>query len=798
VGTTPTAWYFTGESGNLSGEDFDNDGGDACGSIRWDDSSCLLSQQSGYRFRYDDGGESVPDSEWFDTDWTKRKRVTVTNSDPEGYINATVEIDVTYDSDMQADFDDLRFTSSDGTTQLNHFIETYTASTDAVVWVRIPLLATSTDTEIYMYYGNAGIGDGSATTTFLMLDEFEDGNFSEYSGDGTGEFVVNSSGQVFERTYSLKASDPDNGQTLNGGIYNNGYAVAQGQTLRWLQYIDTSTGSGDEVCTTFATQSDSQNYAVCLELYSDDRIVIAENVLYNDTSGTIHATSAIPGNYTTGWYEVEVDWDTDDSIFVSLYQNDSLVATTSASDATYTSGGVGYALWYYHGAWDVYSARTLLDTEPSISFGFEQVSGGASWYAALNTKASGVLVDDTVRVRFLVENTGLTVTDQNYEIEFAPKGSAPSCESVDYNDYVEIPNQSLCGTSDLCMQSSTNITNLSSTTDLLGGDGTFTYGQIVEDASNNTGNITIDSGEYTELEYVITPTENVTDSNFCLRVTNEGTELDSYTRVAELEMLFAPNITAASLNGGLDIALIGGSTTTIYATGTVSDLNGYTDLANATATIYRSGVTDLCSADTNNCYIASDSQCSFVNCAGNTCDVSCSVDMYYHADPTDIGAYAAETWRMTLSVDDTGGTVSTGTAPSIDLLTVRYITVDSAIDYGTLSVNTDTGAFNATTTIENLGNQAIDVTIEGTDLSGSGSSVIPVAEQIYATSTFNYSACVFCSQLATTSANIELDLAKPASTSPNVTDDVYWGINIPFGVKGVAHQGLNTFIPVGD
>jgi hypothetical protein len=266
-----------------------------------------------------------------------------------------------------------------------------------------------------------------------------------------------------------------------------------------------------------------------------------------------------------------------------------------------------------------------------------------------------------------------------------------------------------------------------------------------------------------------------------------------------MQISFDPTITSASLNAGMDISLLQGATTTIYATGTVSDLNGYQDLVNATTTIFRSGVGESCTPDNNNCYIASEPQCTLLNCAGNSCDIECSVDMYYHADPTDVGSdFAGQTWRALLSVSDAGGSVATATAPSIDLLTVRAITVDSAINYGSLGVNTDTGSYNATTTIENIGNENIDISLEGTDLSDGGSSIIPVSEQIFATSTFTYSSCVVCSSLSTSTTNLELDLIKPTSTTPSVTDQLYWGINIPFGVAGTAHTGTNIITPVAD
>jgi hypothetical protein len=131
-------------------------------------------------------------------------------------------------------------------------------------------------------------------------------------------------------------------------------------------------------------------------------------------------------------------------------------------------------------------------------------------------------------------------------------------------------------------------------------------------------------------------------------------------------------------------------------------------------------------------------------------------------------------------------------------VTLRALAADNLINYGTLEVAQNTGSYNATTTFSNIGNDAIDVLIEGTNLTDGLSSSIPVNEQIFATSTFNYSACTYCTQLTASSSSYELDLTKPTTTTPGVTDQIFWGIEIPFGVSANAHTGSNIFYATGD
>jgi hypothetical protein len=722
----------------------------------------------------------------------------VTNADAVAYTNAVVKVTVPYDSDMQANFGDLRFTSANGTTLLSHWIERTTASTQAVVWVEVPTLMASGDTSVFMYYGNALAPDASSgTTTFVAFDDFEDDSISEYSGD-TSMFNVGTA-LAYDRTYGLDAAGNENSQTPDG-IYRTDVTVSRGETLRYFHYITTTTGSTDEACTLFGVQSpgsNNNNYAVCLPLFGIDRVTIAKNVSSNETSGTVLASSTI--SYTTGWHEVEVDWRTDNVIFVSVYRNGSLVATTSATDSSYSSGGIGFSYWFQHGGWDTISSRTYTTTDPSVRFGVEQGRSGASWLAPLDTFSASFAASSSARIRFGIENTGLAVTDKQFRLEYAEKGVAPSCESVSSGSYVTVPPTSSCGSSPICMTDSPSVSDLSSTTDQIGGTGQFTFGQFVENASNKTEALDLGASTYTEVEYAIVPTSNAVSGSYCLRVTDDGTPLDGYTRVAEMRLRYNPSVASVVLNGGAAITLLPGSTTTVSATATITDLNGYSDMIQATATIHRSGVANggNCTANDNNCYRIASTSCLMYACAGYSCLLSCSADVFYFADPTDEGTYAAEDWAAYISVVDTSNGYGTSTSSiNKELITLRALDVTQTIDYGSLESQQDTGAYNATTTIDNIGNDSIDISIAGTNLTN-GPSIIPVNTQKFATSSFTYSSCTTCSLLGATPSSLEVDLAKPTSSTP-VEDQIFWGISIPFGVAASPHQGQNTFYAISD
>lgn len=809
TGTTPSAWRFQNSYGNLSGENFDVDGATACGSIRFDDSACLLTEQTHYRWRNDDGGLGVPDTEWFDSNWTKRKSVRIKNSDGSTYTNAVVGFTVVDDTaSIRADFGDLRFTDSDGTTELDYFIASTSADgSTAEAWVEIPSLAANSTKIIYMYYGyTVATSNASATATFIAADDFEDGDINEYSGD-TGLFNLASTyAYGSASSYGLdNAGEEDTRPT--DGIARFDQTISRGETIRYHQYFVNNGSDEDEVCTMFAVQSpvtSNQNYGVCLELYGTDRISLVKNVESTDSWGSVSVLSNKAATLITGWYTVEVDWGTDTSIFVSLYNDaGTLLATTSATDSSYSSGGFGFTHWGNRGGWDAFTVRPTLTTEPTVSFGAEVGDSGASWAAALDT-ATSFDSGDVARLRISVENSGTPITDQTFEIEFAEKGAAPSCESVDGGEYIQVPTAASCGSSPICMSATTNYSDGADTADLLQQTlGVFTAGKAIKENSNTTGSIDIDQDEFTELEYAITPTATATGTAYCLRVTDtDDGELDTYLAVAELGIVFEPTITAVSLNGGLPIALTPGTTTTIYTEGTVTDQNGVDDIDidTATATVYRGGVGAACTADDNNCYITTGSStCALNACGVSSCTLSCSVDIAYHADPTSDGTYSGEEWFAFLEIKDNSSNYGFDSSSGVELNTLRALDVDNQIAYGTLGVYASTtSGTNPLTLVKNYGNEAIDVKLSGTDMTDGGSSVIDPTYQRAATTTFDYSNCGACATLTATGTTLEIDLIKPTTTTPYLSDDVYWGIRIPYGTAGAAHSGTNTFTAVAD
>gem|GEM_PF-781552 len=155
--------------------------------------------------------------DWWNYAFTKRKKISVTSSS--ALDDHQVKLNISYDSDMQTDFDDLRFVAGDDNTVLSYWVEKKTNGVSAVVWVRVKSLAMG-DTGIYMYYGNDVVpsaSDGDAT--FQFFDSFDGDEIDEGKWTISGTIGV-SNGFASD---DVKGSYLKSKQTINSPIIIDSY-----------------------------------------------------------------------------------------------------------------------------------------------------------------------------------------------------------------------------------------------------------------------------------------------------------------------------------------------------------------------------------------------------------------------------------------------------------------------------------------------------------------------------------------------------------------------------------------------
>ena len=189
---------------------------------------------------------------WYSSSWLYRKAITIdhTKVPNTDQTNFPVEIDLT-DSNLQANAlsngNDILFTSSDGTTKIPYEREIYTTSTGRLTaWVKVPTVATASDTVIYMYYGNAGASDqqdavNTWDSNYKGVWHLPDGTSltaNDSTSNANNGTLVNTptatAGQIdgagaFVRSSSQYISLP------NGGGLNN---IQTGSISAWLKTAD--------------------------------------------------------------------------------------------------------------------------------------------------------------------------------------------------------------------------------------------------------------------------------------------------------------------------------------------------------------------------------------------------------------------------------------------------------------------------------------------------------------------------------------------------------------------------------
>ncbi len=106
-------------------------------------------------------------------EWERMMPLFVTNSGDETIYDYVLDITIPYDSDMQYDFDDIRF-ADENSFPLTYWMGEMVIGDSVDMLVRIPELPAQETTTIYMFYKNPSVGDISDDTIFTWLEITDD------------------------------------------------------------------------------------------------------------------------------------------------------------------------------------------------------------------------------------------------------------------------------------------------------------------------------------------------------------------------------------------------------------------------------------------------------------------------------------------------------------------------------------------------------------------------------------------------------------------------------------------------
>ena len=283
---------------------------------------------------------------WYHSDWSYRKSLTVdagkvAGSGSHGSFPILVKrTDGNWKTTgngghvSQSDGGDIVFTAGDGTTKLDHEIEKYSASSgELVAWVKIPSLSTGTDTQIYVYYGNASLAGGSNqwNPTGVWSDGYQaayhlhnDEADSTDNHDGTNSGSDNAGGRVADGQ-DFEANDSSDKIGLGTWSVSGNKLTLQA----WVKFESFATD--DARLISKAKEQDANDHVFMLSTISSGgqkRLRARIKTGTSDGSGTATAI-ATSGDLATGqWYLASVVYD---GSKIKLYLNGNQVGSESKS-----------------------------------------------------------------------------------------------------------------------------------------------------------------------------------------------------------------------------------------------------------------------------------------------------------------------------------------------------------------------------------------------------------------------------------------------------------------------------------
>jgi len=314
-----------------------------------------------------------------------RRIMTVDNSgNSETLTDYQIFLNVTYDSDMQPDFDDLRFTwyneTSDQEVSIDYWLDKHVDSEYALVWVEVPSIQGLGQEVLYMYYGDPDAVSGSnGEETFVFFDGFSTDTTSNYEVwfNPKGEISWDPNGWLF-----VSATIRQPGKASNVHVGHKTALIDAREEKFWLETRGKAFGTGvlDYFGVDYAYEKDSSSERLLFCLVRDQDITCMQSIWQNAWEFREFEHGSIPSGKNE-WYRFGVGTSPNGTVIGSFYDDDynelcTLVNQTIHQDnewwvdLTGSRGGTEDATLYVY--FDYVRVRKFTDPEPSYSIGPEE------------------------------------------------------------------------------------------------------------------------------------------------------------------------------------------------------------------------------------------------------------------------------------------------------------------------------------------------------------------------------------------------------------------------------------------
>jgi len=231
------------------------------------------------------------------------------------------------------------------------------------------------------------------------------------------------------------------------------------------------------------------------------------------------------------------------------------------------------------------------------------------------------------------------------------------------------------------------------------------------------------------------------------------------------------------------------STVLVWCNATVTDDDTWEDIDNVNATLWDSLNSVEETSDDNNLHYTNYSCALETNISLYTVTVNCSFTVEYYANPSN--------WTCKIYANDSTANSASNSTDNITINTLRALDAEANINFGALAPGV-TSASDVNNTVTNCGNVALDLNLNGTNLTNVSASVanITVSNIKYNVTYPDSDYTVNMTSLSPSPTYADFSLAKRTTTVS--TGKTYWKINIPETIENLIYSGTITFTAVED
>jgi hypothetical protein len=304
--------------------------------------------------------------------WQYRQGITIANNagqNVSGYqVKLTLNTKALVDAGkMKSDCSDMRFSESDGSTNVPYWIESGGNTTATTIWIKTDLTYPASK-NVYMYYGNSGasaVSDGNAV--FDFLDEFNSLSGWTQSGGTSGTV---SGGILTIASTSGGSADGYLTKTVSSKLAANVPIV--------MEYLQNITNSGGAIVGT--ALSVTAGYTTgnrSIQSYHDISTRNGTISRSNSVAESINVQSGEP----SGWQQVKgtFNYSSSTNEVLSLYYAGTYYAGRTCSNASSMPTGTLTSIQLFHGGWNKRTAwldwiriRKFVSSEPTLTYNSEE------------------------------------------------------------------------------------------------------------------------------------------------------------------------------------------------------------------------------------------------------------------------------------------------------------------------------------------------------------------------------------------------------------------------------------------